>query len=60
MSNQVFIIKDMTGEVYGLAETETQAKRQARWFLPKDKKYFADILEVINGNVFLMKRAVQL
>lgn len=53
MNSQVFVIKS-NDEVYGVAESKTQAKKQARWFLPKEKKYVADIFEVINGNAYFI------
>lgn len=60
MENRVIIIKNLAGEVFGIAESEAQAKKQIRWFLPKDNEYVVDILEVRGEYVFLIKSKVKL
>lgn len=37
--NKMFIISDKTNLVWGIAPTKLEAKKQARWFLPKDNIY---------------------
>jgi len=33
----IFVIKDSFGEVFGIAPTKLEAKKQANWFLPRNK-----------------------
>lgn len=60
MENKLFIIKDIKGEVWGLAQSKSQAKKQIRWFLPKSNEYVVDILEVIDGLVFQVGKGIKL
>jgi len=42
--DRVFIIKDQFDEVWGIAPSVTQAKKQIAWFLPKGLEYSIDYL----------------
>jgi len=44
MRNQfyIFIIKDASDEVWGIAPTKIEAKKQAQWFLPKENQYYIE------------------
>jgi len=59
-NNQVIVIKDTKGNTFGIAQTKAQAKRQIRWFLPKENDYVVDVLEVSGEKVYLMKQAIKL
>ena len=36
---RIYIVLDEHDNVYDVSETETEAKVQARWFLPRENKY---------------------
>jgi|GEM_PF-6360074 hypothetical protein len=40
----VFVISDQFGEVWGVAPSATQARKQIVWFLPKGLEYTVDYL----------------
>jgi len=40
--DKVFIIKDQSDEVWGIAPSVIQARKQIAWFLPKGLKYSID------------------
>jgi hypothetical protein len=40
----IFIIKDETGSVWGVAPSMVQARRQIAWFLPRGNKFVVEVV----------------